>query len=213
MSWEMDKPLITLSDAAKVERDKNLWEAEDLGGITEDNNRVPIPIVWLLILTVLTAFAITFPLWGQRPNAAIYVDYVHHMDDADIKSAPNDAEAMARLVAKYQKGANQALLERHPVTMGDLRILKPQIEKLEAEAKANPDINLHDYNVVGPDVVLANFEGNKRADGSIIRQQPWWDKGYTIDIFYLLAFFLGVTITIKRLPPSSWQPVHGHEHK
>lgn len=208
MTWVMDQPLMTLSNAAKVEKDKGLWEAEDLGGITEDNNRVPVPIVWLLLLTVLTAFAITFPLWGQRPNASLYVDYVKAMDGADVKAAATDADAMALIVAKFKGGANQALLERHPVTMNDLRSIAPQIEALEKQG-----VDLRDYNVVGPDVVLANFEGNKRADGSIIRQQPWWDKGYTIDIFYVIAFFLGVTMTIKRLPPSTWQPVHGHEHK
>lgn len=208
MSWTFDQPLITMSDTAKNEKDKVLWEAEDLGGITEDNNRVPVPIVWLLLLTVLTAFAITFPLWGQRPTAAIYVDYVKAMDEPEVKAAANDADAMAKIVAKYQGGENQALLERHPVTMDDLRAIKPQIEALEAKG-----VDLKDYEVVGPDVVLANFEGNYRADGSRIRQQPWWDKGYTIDIFYVIAFFIGVTITIKRLPPSTWQPVHGHEHK
>lgn len=208
MSWTFDQPLITMSDTAKNEKDKVLWEAEDLGGITEDNNRVPVPIVWLLLLTVLTAFAITFPLWGQRPTAAIYVDYIKAMDEPEVKAAANDADAMAKIVAKYQGGENQALLERHPVTMDDLRAIKPQIEALEAKG-----VDLKDYEVVGPDVVLANFEGNYRADGSRIRQQPWWDKGYTIDIFYVIAFFIGVTITIKRLPPSTWQPVHGHEHK
>ncbi|MBI1174487.1 MAG: hypothetical protein GC139_04375 [Sideroxydans sp.] len=208
MAWVMDQPLVTLSDTAKVEKDKVLWEAEDLGGITEDNNRVPVPIVWLLLLTVLTAFAITFPLWGQRPNAAIYVDYVKAMDEPDVKAAKNDADAMARIVAKYRSGPNQALLERHPLTMDDLRQIAPQIKALEKEG-----VDLREYNVVGPDVVLANFEGNYRADGTRIRLQPWWDKGYTIDIFYVIAFFLGVTMTIKRLPPSTWQPVHGHEHK
>lgn len=208
MTWVFDQPLITMSDKAKYEKDQALWEAEDLGGITEDNNRVPVPIVWLLLLTVLTAFAITFPLWGQRPTAALYVDYVKSMDEPDVKAAASDADAMAKIVAKYQGGENQALLERHPVTMDDLRMLKPQIEALQAKG-----VDLHDYTVVGPQVVLANFEGNYREDGSRIRQQPWWDKGYTIDIFYVIAFFVGVTMTIKRLPPSTWQPVHGHEHK
>ncbi len=208
MTWTFDQPLATLSDKAKNERDQGLWEAEDLGGITEDNNRVPVPIVWLLLLTVLTAFAITFPLWGQRPTAALYVDYVKEMDAPEVKAAANDAEAMAKIVAKFQGGENQALLERHPLTMDDLRVIKPQIEALQQKG-----VDLKDYTVVGPDVVLANFEGNYRADGSRIRQQPWWDKGYTIDIFYVLAFFIGVTMVIKRLPPSSWQPRHGHEHK
>ena len=55
-------------------------------------------------------------------------------------------------------------------------------------------------------MVLANFEGNYRPDGTRIRQQPWWDKGYTIDVFYLSAFFLGVFLVVKRLPPTDWQP-------
>lgn len=208
MTWIFDAPLSTLSDNALNEKNKTLWEAEDLGGMTEDNNRVPVPIVWLLLLTVLTAFAITFPLWGQRPTAAIYVNYIKAMDEPEIKAAANDTEAMAKIVAKYQGGADQALLERHPLTMDDLRAIKPQMEQLQKEGK-----DLREYTVVGPQLVVANFEGNKRADGSIERIQPWWDFGYTIDVFYVIAFFVGVTVVIKRLPPSTWQPRHGHEHK
>lgn len=207
MTWNFDAPLATMSDKAKNDRDCVLWEAEDLGGMTEDNNRVPVPIVWLLLLTVLTAFAITFPLWGQRPTALIYQDYVKHMDDADVAAAPTDADAMKILVSKYQAGPNEALLERHPVTMDDLRMIKDQVLNLEKEGK-----HMEDYEVVGPEVVRANFEGNWRNAAHTDREyhQPWWDKGYTIDVFYVMAFFLGVTITIKRLPPSAWQPRHGH---
>lgn len=208
MSWVFDAPLSTLSDQAKNERDKQLWEAEDLGGITEDNNRVPVPIVWLLLLTVLTAFAITFPLWGQRPTAEIYVNYVKAMDEADVKAAATDEEAMAKIVAKYGHGADAAMLERHPLTMNDLRMIRPQLEALEKQG-----VDLKDYEVVGPEIVQANFEGNYRADGTRIRQQPWWDKGYTIDVFYVIYFFTFVTMIIKRLPPSTWQPRHGGEHK
>ncbi len=209
MTWIFDAPLATLSDQAKVDKDAKLWEAEDLGGMTEDNNRVPVPIVWLLMLTVLTAFAITFPLWGQRPTAAIYVEYLKAMDEPEIQAAANDADAMAKIVKKYGGGANQALLERHPLTMDDLRAIKPQVEALQKQG-----VDLSEYTVVGPEVVNANFEGNYRADGvTRIRTQPWWDSGYTIDVFYVIAFFLGVTITIKRLPPSTWQPRHGGEHK
>jgi hypothetical protein len=208
MTWIFDAPLVTMSTPAQNEKDSKLWEAEDLGGMTEDNNRVPVPIVWLLLLTVLTAFAITFPLWGQRPTAEIYVNYVKAMDDPDVKAAANDEDAMAKIVAKYQNGPDQAMLERHPLTMDDLRMIKPQIEALEQEG-----VDMKDYEVVGPRVVKANFEGNYRADGTRIRQQPWWDKGYTIDVFYVIAFFVGVTITIKRLPPSTWQPRHGGEHR
>lgn len=217
MTWNFDAPLIGLSDKAKADKDCVLWEAEDLGGMTEDNNRVPVPIVWLLLLTVLTAFAITFPLWGQRPTAALYAGYAKLVDDADVKAAATDADAMAKIVSKYQTSGGeeqkqlQPLLERHPLSMDDLRIIKPQIEELQKQGK-----HLEDYTVVGPEVVRANFEGNYRdPETKKDREyhQPWWDKGYTIDVFYVIAFFLGVTITIKRLPPSNWQPRHGHEHK
>ncbi|HMC12732.1 MAG TPA: hypothetical protein VKG67_00115 [Gallionellaceae bacterium] len=208
MTWTFDTLLVTTSEKAKYEKDEVLWEAEDLGGMTEDNNRVPVPIVWLLLLTVLTAFAITFPLWGQRPTAALYSDYIKAVDDPDVKAAASDADAMAKIVAKSKGSADQPLLERHPLTMDDLRIIKPQIEELQKQG-----VDLKDYTVVGPSVVRANFEGNYRANGTREYQQPWWDKGYTIDVFYVIAFFIGVTLTIKRLPPSTWQPRHGGEHK
>ncbi len=63
-------------------------------------------------------------------------------------------------------------------------------------------MDLEEYNVVGDRVVIANFEGNFRPDGKRERKQPWWDKGYTIDIFFILFFFTGVVITVKRLPPT-----------
>ena len=208
MSWIFDKPLVSLSDTNKVEKDKVLWEAEDLGGITEDNNGVPSPVVFLVVLTVLTAFAITFPLWGQRPTAAIYADYVKAMDKPEIQAIQSDTAAIERIISMSQGSQYNPQQERHPVTMDDLRLLKPQIDDLMKRG-----VDLKDYTVVGKDVILANFEGNYRADGTRERQQPWWDKGYTIDIFYLSYFFLFVFIIIKRLPPATWQPRHGHESK
>jgi hypothetical protein len=213
MAFTFGRALQTLSDDDLNKKAVAVWEGENLGGITEDNNRVPQPIVALLILTVLTAFAITFPLWGQRPNAAIYASYVKAMSDPAIAALGDDA-AMAEIV-KRSKGSEggkwDALLERHPVTMDDLRIIRPQIEKLMAQGA-----DLAEYNVVGDRVQMANFEGNLIDDGKggvrRERKQPWWDKGYFIDIFFILFFFTGVTIAIKRLPPSSWQPTHSKDH-
>jgi hypothetical protein len=95
--------------------------------------------------------------------------------------------------------------------MDDLRIIRPQIEDLMAKG-----VDLSEYNVVGDRVQLANFEGNFIPDGKggvrRERKQPWWDKGYFIDIFFIIFFFTGVTIAVKRLPPSSWQPVHYKDH-
>jgi len=214
MAFNLERPLETLSDDGLNKRAVDVWESESLGGITEDNNRVPQPIVALLILTILTAFAITFPLWGQRPNAAIYAGYVKSMNDPRIQAIKDDDAAMAEIV-KMNKGAEggkyDALLERHPLSMNDLRIVAPQIEALQAKGA-----DLAEYNVVGDRVQMANFEGNQISDGHggmrAERKQPWWDKGYTIDIFFILFFFTGVTIVIKRLPPSTWQPVHDKDH-
>jgi hypothetical protein len=205
LNWNFDKPLRTMCDAATNEADKALWEKEDLGGITEDNNRMPMPVVLLVILTVITAFFVTFPLWGQRPTAALYVGYVQAMNSPEVMAIQDDKEAMKKIVQMKQGSANEAMLERHPVTMDDLRIVKPQIEALMAKG-----VDLTEYEVVGDRVVMANFEGNKKADGTPERKQPWWDKGYLIDIFYLTYFFVAVIILIKRLPPSTWQPRHDH---
>lgn len=203
MSWKLDKPLYTMCDEATNEADKRLWEGESLGGITEDNNRMPMPVVLLVILTVITAFFVTFPLWGQRPTAEIYAGYVKAMNAPEVMAIQDDKEAMKKIVQMNIGGKYDPMLERHPLSMDDLRIIKPQIEALTAKG-----VDLGEYEVVGDRVVMANFEGNKKADGTPERKQPWWDKGYLIDIFYLSYFFIGVTILIKRLPPSTWQPRH-----
>ena len=205
LAWNFDKPLVTMCDAATNEADKKLWEKEDLGGITEDNNRMPMPVVLLVVLTVLTAFAVTFPLWGQRPTAELYAGYIKSMSTPEVMAIENDDEAMKKIVQMNAGIGDQDRLSRHPLSMNDLRIIKPQIEALMSQK-----VDLGEYTVVGDRVVLANFEGATKADGTPERKQPWWDKGYTIDIFYLSYFFLMVIILIKRLPPSTWQPKHKH---
>jgi hypothetical protein len=205
MAFIMDSPLLTTNTPEQNERDKKLWESEDLGGITEDNNRMPVPVVWLLILTIFTAFAITFPLWGQRPTALIYSGMVKDLDDPAIQ-ALDDETAMARIIAKHKGDERAFQIERHPVSMDTLRSLKPQIEDLQKRGE-----NLEDWTVVGTRIVQANFEGNV-VNGKRERHQPWWDKGYTIDIFYVIYFFFSVVMIVKRLPPYTWQPTHGHEH-
>jgi hypothetical protein len=127
------------------------------------------------------------------------------MDLPEVKALKDDNAQLKKIIQLNAAGPHEAMLSRHPVNMDDLRIMKPEIDALMARG-----VDMRDYEVVGDHVVMANFEGNKRADGSVIRQQPWWDKGYLIDIFYLSYFFIGVTILIKRLPPSSWQPRHNH---
>ena len=208
MAWIYDNPLHTLTSEDQNKAAKDLWELEKLGGLTEDNNRLPVPVVWLMALTIMTAFAITFPLWGQRPTAAIYQEQIRLMDTPEIQAIKDDKAAMEAISAKVEADTTYfakygPMIVRHPVTMDDLRMIKPQVEALEKAGK-----DLEEYSVIGNQVHLQNFQGNIKPDGSIERKQPWWDKGYTIDIFYLTAFCLSVMIVVKRLPPSTWQPKH-----
>ena len=66
MGWKFDSPLLTMTTDEQNEAAKVTWEGESLGGIKENNNRVPQPVVGLLILTIITAFLVTAPLWGQQ---------------------------------------------------------------------------------------------------------------------------------------------------
>jgi hypothetical protein len=197
-----------MTDDEQNKKAKELWNNEPLGGITEDNNRVPRPVVGLLALTIVTAFLVTFPLWGQRPQAAIYAEYIAEMDSPAVQAIADDEAKMAHIVKTVKaKGSKyEALQDRHPVSMDDLRLIKDQIIELQRNG-----VDLEEYTIVGPWVTEANFEGNWKEDGTRQRKQPWWDKGYTIDIFYVIYFCVAVIIAIKRLPENSWQPTHaGH---
>jgi hypothetical protein len=206
MSWKLDNPLNSLASDDQNEAAIKVWEGESLGGITEDNNRLPQPVVGLLILTIITAFMITFPLWGQRPSAAIYEEYIALMDSPNVQ-AMNDLDAMEYIVNTVKaKGSKWApLQERHPLEMDDLRMIRSQVEELQKNG-----VSLDEYTVLGDRIVLANFEGNKKADGSTQRLQPWWDLGYTIDIVFILVFCVSLIIVVKRLPPYTYKPKHHH---
>jgi hypothetical protein len=209
MAWKFDNPLYSLSTEDQNDEARKLWEGESLGGITENNTRLPQPVVGLLLLTIVTAFLITAPLWGQRPTAAIYAEYVKLMDTPEVQAIKGDDAKMEYIVNKVRTEGSKwtALQERHPLTMDDLRMIKPQIIELQREGA-----RLEEYTVLGNDLTLANFEGAKREDGSTIRTQPWWDKGYTIDIFFIVIFCVSLIITVKRLPNYSFVPDHSKHH-
>lgn len=209
MGWRFDNPLYTMTTDEQNQDARNLWEGESLGGITENNNRLPPPVVGLLVLTIVTAFLITFPLWGQRPTAAIYEEYVELMDDPAVQAIADDNKKMEYIVDKVKASGSKwaPLQERHPLEWDDLLLLRPQIEEL-----IHKGAPLNEYNILGNKITLANFEGNKRPDGSTIRVQPWWDLGYTIDIFFIVVFCISVMITVKRLPNYSFVPDHSKHH-
>lgn len=222
MAWKWDSPLYSLADEEQNERARKVWEGESLGGIKEDNNRLPRPVVWLLGLTIISAFLMTFPLWGQRPTAAIYAEYVALMDTPEVQElvdTKGDDAAMQYIVKTVKATGTrwEALQDRHPLTMNDLRLIKDQVIELQ-----NAGADLEEYSILGNHVILANFEGNCKgamnAAGNCVegvereRKQPWWDRGYTIDIFYVIYFCLAVMIVVKRLPNHKWQPDHDKHH-
>jgi len=215
---KLSNPLHSMSDKKKVEEAQYIWEHESLGGIAENNNPLPRPVVGLLLLTFFTAVAWTFPLFGQRPNAAIYTDYVTLMNsqpvqrvlnDHSITTSEADEKAMAMIEAALAKYDSPYAFQRsqHPISMNDLRIMAPKIIELQ-----NQHVDLEEYSIIGGDVVMANFEGNLREDGTRIHKQPWWDKGYTTAMYWFWGFCLAVIITVKRLPPITWKPDHTIAH-
>jgi hypothetical protein len=222
MAWKFENPLYSLTDEAQNDQARKLWEGESLGGITEDNNRLPRPVVWLLGLTIITAFLVTAPLWGQRPTAAIYAEYIALMDTPavlDLVETKGDDAAMQYIVKTVKSTGSQweALQDRHPLTMNDLRLIKDQVIELQ-----NAGVDLSEYSILGDKVLLANFEGNCKgpmnAAGNCVegvereRKQPHWDRGYTIDVFYVIYFCIAVIIAVKRLPNHKWQPDHNKHH-
>lgn len=212
MAWKFDNPLHTMCTDDQNEAAKKVWEGESLGGIKEDNNRLPVPIIGILLLTIVTAFLITFPLWGQRPNAAIYEEYIALMDSPAIQGK-SDAEAMDYIVNQVKANGSKwaAMQERHPLEMDDLRLIKDAVIELRKE-----NADLREFTVLGNRLVLANFEGNWIIDPNTGKErrervQPWWDKGYVIDIFFIVIFCFSVVIVVKRLPDYGWEPSH-HNH-
>lgn len=205
MGWNFDKPLYSLSDDKDQAEMLKLWEAEKHGGLWMGNNRLPFPFTFLMALIILTAFMITMPIWGQRPKADNFQEHVKLLDSAEIQALTTPEEKMKRInQIAFEKadGRTKAQLERHPLTYDDLLNIAPAIRELQTSAK----YPLGYYNVLGDTVALANHEGNYRDDGKRERVQPWWDKGYTIDVFYVSYFIIVMVLVIKRLPHFSRKP-------
>jgi len=115
MGLRLDRPLYSLTTHDENLSAQHIWEYESLGGIKENNNPVPAPIAVLLVLIVTTAFMLTFPLWGQRPTAAIYSDYVdllkspevqQVLDNKDLTPYQSDAQAMKLIEDLRESGAD-----------------------------------------------------------------------------------------------------------
>ena len=208
MAWKFDQPFHCLSDEAEQKEILRLWEAEAYGGLSEGNNKLPMPLVALIGLIILTAFMITQPIWGQRPNGADYIEVVKAMDSAEVQRLTTPAEkakAALKIGAANSTGRDPDDIARHPLDWDDLLNLAPQIKEVQAQG-SSARYPLDNYNVVGDDLALANFEGNMMANGFKERKQPWWDIGYTIDVFYVTYFCLTVMIIVKQLPHYSRKP-------
>jgi hypothetical protein len=206
MAWKLDNPLYCLSDEDEQKRMLRLWEEEKHGGVWEGNNRLPFPFTFLIGLIILTAFLLTMPLWGQRPTAAIYQEFVKMMDNPEVLKIEDPQKRIQYIYKQVYPTVDkrtQGLLERHPISWYDLENIAPAIREIE---QGNTGYPLDNYNVMGDKIVLANFEGNIRPDGRRSRIQPWWDKGYTIDVFYVSYFIIAMVLVVKRLPHFTRKP-------
>lgn len=211
MAWKLDNPLYSLSEEHEQQEVLRKWGEEKLGGLMMGNARMPFPMTFLIGLIVLCAFLVTMPIWGQRPTAELFRLYVEHMNDPAVQSAATGEEKIKILyqlaladAARHEDARMVGQVERHPTTWDDLQVLAPQIIELQKQTL----YTLPNYSVIGDKVVLANFEGSYREDGLRERTQPWWDKGYTIDVLYVSYFFISMVIVTKRLPHFSKSPVY-----
>lgn len=210
MAWKFDNPLYSLADEEENRQAISRWQSERHGDLWAANNRLPFPLTLLIALIILTAFMMTMPIWGQRPTAELYAPMVAMMDSAEVQRMGSNEEKIAYLTEEAMKVHEQSkdsrlpgLLERHPVQWEDLQLIAPAIREIKS---AGGDYGLESYTIVGDQVVLANFEGSRRADGKRERTQPWWDKGSWIDLFYVSYFIIAMVIVTKRLPHFSQKP-------
>lgn len=212
MAWKMDNPLYSMADDAENEKAMQRWEGEKHGGLWEGNNRLPLPCVFLLGLIIVTAFLVTMPIWGLRPTAELYWPLVEKMDSPEVMALETPEEKMDYLVRNAREVLSRGddsrlpgLLDRHApsLTWYDLQLIAPKIREI---AVGGGPYGLESYIVVYDQVALANFEGAYRDDGLRQRTQPWWDKGYTIDLFYVSYFCLAMVIVCKRLPNWTRKP-------
>ncbi|HHM05756.1 MAG TPA: hypothetical protein ENJ19_08430 [Gammaproteobacteria bacterium] len=210
MGWKFDNPLYSLADEEENKRNLALWEEEKYGGLWEGNNRLPYPLTYLIGLVILTAFLITMPIWGQRPTVALYAPMVDLMDSPEVQRMKSPEEKMAYLTQRAMEVMEASddsrlpgLLERHPIGWYDLQLIADQVREIQS---AGGPHGLDEYNIVGDQVQLSNYEGNVRPDGVRERKQPWWDRGFTIDVFYVSYFCLAMVLVCKRLPHFSQKP-------
>ncbi len=213
MAWKMDNPLYSMADEEENRKAIQRWERDLQGGLWEGNNRLPFPVTFLLALIIATAFLVTMPIWGLRPTADLYWPMVEAMDSPQVQSLRTNQEKMDFL-CRHAKETHTAsgkdsrypgLIDRHcpSLTWYDLQLFAPQVKELAA---ASGPYGLESYIIVYDQVVLANFEGEYRPDGLRHRTQPWWDKGYTIDVLYVSYFILAMVIVCKRLPHFTTKP-------
>ena len=218
MGIRLDRPFYTVTTHDQNLQAQEVWEGESLGGIKENNRPVPAPIAVLLAMIIVTAFLLTFPLWGQRPTAQIFSDYVDLLNTPAVQSIESNKDltpvqadklAMQSIVDRLDQFPSPYEFQRkeHAISMDQLKFVAPQIIKLRDEGA-----DLSQYSIIGPDVVKQNFEGNPGPDGTTLRKQPWWDVGYTIDVWYVAYFCIAVFFMVKGLPPISWQPDHTKAH-
>ncbi|MBI5198098.1 MAG: hypothetical protein HZA19_05755 [Nitrospirae bacterium] len=164
---------------------------ETYDGIREGTNKIPTAIAVLMALTIITAFLVTFPLWGQRTelnHEYWMLSYVH-----PLGGQPIDTVALAVHAAAEGQPLPVEIVEH---TWG----LTPEEENIFISVVKNTP----DYDQATKDALLAKLEQKalivKKTHISENHNQPWWDKGYALTGLYTLAFLVWTTAVISRVP-------------
>lgn len=174
------------------ERTKRLLE-ETFDGIREGTNPVPIGVSVLMGITILTAFLVTFPLWGQRIQLTRdywLVSYVH-----PLGGEPRD-RIFTSLTEEEQRVVWALLTprdrERFIRRFGEAKVahLRGAENMMVDEATKQALIQkMLQMRLIIP-----------KSHESPDRNQPWWDKGYLLTALYTTAFLVWTSAVIVRTP-------------
>ena len=173
------------------ERTKRLME-ETYDGIREGTNPVPLGVAVLMGITIITAFLVTFPLWGQRIELTRdywWVGYVHPLGGEPkdrLFSLPEEDQRLVwalltprdrdRFIRRFGE-AKLAHLRGAENMVVDEATKQALLQKLLQKRLIVPKSH------VSPD-----------------RNQPWWDKGYMLTALYTIAFLVWTSAVIARTP-------------
>jgi len=85
----------------------------------------------------------------------------------------------------------------------DMNLVQLVMSKV-AQAK-QAGMNLETNWIVGNNLVPTTYQSETKTS-------PWWDVGFSLDILWIIAFCAVVLVTVKALPPFSYDPMADDSH-